>query len=177
MRNRFVVSVFTLVMVLSLPSYVDAQIWGGQDAAAVDQAPPAVKASTSARDFTGIWQTDHDGTRGFRGMTAEDGIPPRTPWAQGVFNSRITGRETKEKAGVPPAFGNDPIMECNPYGFPRILFYTDPVEFFTVPGRLLMLFQGQRVIREVWTDGRELPKDPDPRWLGYSLASGKATLW
>ena len=176
MRSRFVVSVFALVTVLSLPSYVYAQIWGGQDAAAVDQPPPAARASGSAstgafdrRDFTGVWQTDHRVTDGYRGMTKEDGIPSRTPWAQALFQSRITGRDTKEKPGVPPAFGNDPIMECNPYGFPRVLFYTDPVEFFNVPGRLLMFFQGQRVLREVWMDGRELPKDPDPRWLGYSV--------
>lgn len=176
MRNRFVVSVLALVTVVAIPSDGYSQIWGGQDAAAVRQPPPGAQGSAPAatgtfdrRDFAGVWQTDHDGTGGFRGMTAEEGIPLRTPWAADVFKSRITGRDTKEKAGVPPAFGNDPIMQCNPYGFPRILFYTDPVEFFSVPGRLLMHFQGQRVLREVWLDGRELPKDPDPRWLGYSV--------
>jgi hypothetical protein len=175
MRNAFVASFFILVTVLSVPSLVYGQIWGGQDAAAVDQQPPGAKGAAAPtgtfdrRDFTGVWQTDHRGTNGYRGMTTEEGIPPRTAWAQGLFQSRMTGRESKEKAGVPPAFGNDPIMECNPYGFPRVLFYTDPVEFFNAPGRLVMFFQGQRVIREVWLDGRELPKDPDPRWLGYSV--------
>jgi hypothetical protein len=176
MRNRFVVSVFALITVVYLlPSHVHAQIWGGQDAAAVNQAPPGAKANAQAgatfdrHDLTGVWLTDHRGTNGYRGMTTEEGIPPRTPWADALFKSRLTGRESKEKAGVPPAFGNDPIMQCNPYGFPRVLFYTDPVEFFSAPGRLVMFFQGQRVIREVWMDGRELPKDPDPRWLGYSV--------
>jgi hypothetical protein len=32
-----------------------------------------------------------------------------------------------------------------------------------------MLFQGQRLMREIWMDGRELPTDPDPRWMGYSV--------
>jgi hypothetical protein len=32
-----------------------------------------------------------------------------------------------------------------------------------------MLYQYQRVWRVIWTDGRELPKDPDPRWYGYSV--------
>lgn len=176
MRNRFVVSVFALVTVLSVPSHTHAQIWGGQDAAAPGQPQPAASANAPAstgafnpRDLSGLWETDHRGTNGYRGMTTEDAIPPRTPWAEALFRSRMTGRDSKEKPGVPPAFGNDPIMECNPYGFPRILFYTDPVEFFQVPGRLLMFFQGQRILREVWLDGRELPKDPDPRWLGYSV--------
>ena len=176
MRNRFVVAVLALIAAVSLlPSHAYAQIWGGQDAAAVNQAPPGAKANASPaaafdrHDLTGVWLTDHRGTNGYRGMTTEEGIPPRTPWADALFKSRLTGRESKEKAGVPPAFGNDPIMQCNPYGFPRVLFYTDPVEFFSVPGRLVMFFQGQRVIREVWMDGRALPKDPDPRWLGYSV--------
>jgi len=175
MRNPFFLSVFAFVTLLSVFSNASAQIWGGQDAAAVDQPPPEAKATPGAnaafdaRDLSGVWQTDHRGTNGYRGMTTEEGIPPRTPWAAELFKTRITGRDSKEKPGVPPAFGNDPIMQCNPYGFPRILFYTDPVEFFNAPGRLLMFFQGQRVIREVWTDGRGLPKDPDPRWLGYSV--------
>jgi hypothetical protein len=175
MRNPFFLSVFAFVTLISVSANAPAQIWGGQDAAAVDQPPPGAKATPAAsvafdaRDLAGVWQTDHRGTNGYRGMTTEEGIPPRTPWAAELFKTRITGRDTKEKPGVPPAFGNDPIMQCNPYGFPRILFYTDPVEFFNAPGRLLMFFQGQRVIREVWTDGRGLPKDPDPRWLGYSV--------
>jgi hypothetical protein len=28
------------------------------------------------------------------------------------------------------------------------------------------------VLREIWTDGRQLPKDPDPNWLG-NMAVGK----
>ena len=46
-----------------------------------------------------------------------------------------------------------------------------------MPGRMLELFQYNRVWREIWTDGRELPKNvggraadaPDPRWYGYSV--------
>jgi hypothetical protein len=168
------VSGFLTVLFL-LPAAGYAQIWGGQDAAAVDQAPPGAKSAAGSagkfdpHDFTGVWLTNHRGTDGYRGMTKEGGIPPRTPWAEGVFKSRLTGRITTEKEAVPPAFGNDPIMECNPYGFPRLLFYTDPVEFFNAPGRLIMFFQGQRNIREIWMDGRSLPKDPDKRWLGYSV--------
>ena len=34
-----------------------------------------------------------------------------------------------------------------------------------------MMYQFQRVWRVIWTDNRELPKDPsaDPRWYGYSV--------
>jgi len=56
---------------------------------------------------------------------------------------------------------------------PRILFFPRPFEFIQTNGRLLQFFQWHRVLREIWTDGRELPKDPKdldylPRWYGYS---------
>jgi hypothetical protein len=36
------------------------------------------------------------------------------------------------------------------------------------PNLLLMLFSGT-LYREIFTDGRGLPKDPNPDWMGYSV--------
>ena len=61
-------------------------------------------------------------------------------------------------------------MNCNPKGIPRLLFYTGgQAEFHHVPGRVLMEFQSQGATRHIWMDGRDLPSDPDGRWLGYSV--------
>jgi hypothetical protein len=132
----------------------------------------ATKSSSSEnfdpRDFTGVWMTNHRGTRGYRGMGMDGDMPARTPWGEAKFKTTITGRSSSARPGVPPANGNDPIMKCNPYGIPRLLFYTHPVEFFQVPGRLLMFFEGQRTLREIWMDGRPLPEYPEARWLGNS---------
>jgi hypothetical protein len=32
-----------------------------------------------------------------------------------------------------------------------------------------ILYQYNKIWRVIWTDGRELPKDPEPRWFGYSV--------
>jgi hypothetical protein len=32
-----------------------------------------------------------------------------------------------------------------------------------------MLYQFGKIWRVIWTDGRGLPKDPEPRWFGYSV--------
>jgi hypothetical protein len=46
------------------------------------------------------------------------------------------------------------------------------MEIFQAPGRMIQVFEWNRVYREIWTDGRDVPKDPDDlKWLGYS--SGK----
>jgi hypothetical protein len=118
-----------------------------------------------------VWLTEHDGTSGFRSLTVEDDIPPRTPWGQEVYLSRKTARPQKGKAAVEPAFGNDPIMACNPKGLVRLFLYTDPIEFLHTTGgdRLLMTFQSQGSTRPIWMDGRALPVNPEPRWNGYSV--------
>jgi hypothetical protein len=38
-----------------------------------------------------------------------------------------------------------------------------------VPFRPLILFEAYNHCRQVMTDGRPLPKDPEPAWLGYSI--------
>ena len=53
-------------------------------------------------------------------------------------------------------------------GYPRILYFPAPFEFFTVSNRVLQMFERDHVTREIWTDGRALPADPDPLWYGYS---------
>ena len=37
------------------------------------------------------------------------------------------------------------------------------------PDRMLIHMQYHEIWRQVWTDGRVLPKDPDPAWMGYSI--------
>jgi hypothetical protein len=75
---------------------------------------------------------------------------------------------------------NDPFMVCDPLGFPRDLLNhavssRGGMWFEPVPNRMLILFEQQRVWREVWMDGRELPKKvdaknaPDSRYYGYSV--------
>jgi len=34
---------------------------------------------------------------------------------------------------------------------------------------MLMIFEYDHTVRRIYTDGRPLPKDPDPLWLGYSV--------
>jgi hypothetical protein len=53
-------------------------------------------------------------------------------------------------------------------GFPRILYFPAPFEFAQISNRVLQMFERDHVVREIWTDGRALPSDPDPLWYGYS---------
>jgi len=91
--------------------------------------------------------------------------PPMTPWAQEKHDAAKPGLGPR---GQP--LGNDPMMICDPMGFPRILFWNNyPYEILQLPDRVIMFFDWFYTYRAIWTDGRPLPADPDPRWYGYSV--------
>ena len=129
-------------------------------------------------DLTGLWvRTDPDATGTVRGRFRTDWIgpaasmPPLTP--EGV--TKMSGRVGTNDLPL-PVFSNDPKFKCNPSGFPRILYTSAyPFEFAGLEGRLLQLFQWERVLREVWMDGRDLPSGENldnlgPAWYGHSVA-------
>ena len=71
---------------------------------------------------------------------------------------------------VPAALSNDPLDQCDPMGFPRMeLFELRTFELVQTANQVIYLNQWYGNWRTIWTDGRELPKDPDPRWNGYSV--------
>jgi hypothetical protein len=78
---------------------------------------------------------------------------------------------------VPVAASNDPLITCDPLGFPRgILHEMRGMEIVQSPTKIVQLLQYQRTFREIWTDGRSLPanvggagpESVDPRWYGFS---------
>ena len=66
---------------------------------------------------------------------------------------------------------NDPLSTIgDPTGFPRIVLYElRPFQIVQTPNQVLVLYMFEKRWRVIWTDGRALPNDPDPRWYGYSV--------
>ena len=94
--------------------------------------------------------------------------PPMTPWGQARFNDN---KPSYGARAIPPALGNDPQGKCDPLGIPRLLFFgpTTRIEIVQTAGRMLQFFEWEHIWRTIWTDGRELPKDPDPTYLGTAV--------
>ena len=140
--------------------------WGGQDAALQAPAkvtPPAV--ALNPRDLTGVWLRQGQ-------QALSDGPPPKmTPAGDAIFRKSIVSVVNElQNDPPPPVKGNDPIMRCDPYGFPRVLWdFGAPMELAHLPNRIVQFFEWTHVWRDIWMDGRPLPKDPDPRWMGYSV--------
>ena len=58
------------------------------------------------------------------------------------------------------------IMKCAPLGFPRVMLGT--FEVFQANGRVLMRFQQDGSVRDIWMDGRKHPEDAYGLWMGHS---------
>ena len=44
-----------------------------------------------------------------------------------------------------------------------------PYKILQTPRMIAMLYERDTTFRQVYTDGRKLPEDPQPTWLGYSV--------
>jgi hypothetical protein len=119
--------------------------------------PPAPK-----RDLSGLWH--YEGTGASEPIAPDNLIPPMTVWAQARFDAERPGYGPRRAPG-----GNDPILQCDPMGFPRVMFLNTPFEFVQVAGRVIQFFEHEHEYRSIWTDGRPLPRDADPTWYGYAI--------
>jgi len=138
------------------------------------QMPAAKTAKTPAapaarHDITGAWE-------GSAGSTISN-VGAMTAWGQEQYNANKPFNGAAKNI-VPVGQSNDPFVKCDPMGFPRSVFFeTRGIEFDPLPNKMLELFQYQKIWREIWMDGRALPKNaggsdlnaPDPRWYGYSI--------
>ena len=140
---------------------------------------PAADSSTTkhlSHDLSGVWMQYEDGTApGFARMNAVDDRtrPPLTPWGQEKFDA------AKPLMG-PRAVGgqeDSAALHCDPSGPPQLLILPNPWEIVQMPGRTFMFFEEYHIWRTVWTDGRPLPKDPDPSWLGTAVGPSWAESW
>ena len=78
------------------------------------------------------------------------------------------------RRAVLPAFGNDPEMRCEPLGLPRLITFSGggaTMEMVQTQDRILQLFEWTWDFRDIWMDGRGIPKVEDylPRFNGYSV--------
>jgi hypothetical protein len=134
---------------------------------------PAPRTSEGKPDLSGMWGWEDNrpcpaegcpdakvGQEFFNlGWSLKAGLPYQ-PWAADLVKTR---RAANAK--------DDPQSRCLPRGALRI--FTDGLykKIIQVPGLVVILTERDAMYRQIFTDGRPLPIDPNPSWNGYS--SGK----
>ena len=131
---------------------------------------PAPRTADGRPDLTGVWEVlgdlvmPTDGRIRSKyvyniGVDLPGGTAPFQPWAREVWNAR------QKALGV-----GAPSEKCLPHGIPdAMLTRTLPFKLIQTPGVTIILFEEFNNWRQVFTDGRPLPVDPEPAWLGYSV--------
>jgi hypothetical protein len=62
-----------------------------------------------------------------------------------------------------------PDERCLPLGIPRAELIGFPFKIVQTPGLIVIMYEADNTRRQIYTDGRKLPVDPNPTWLGYSI--------
>ena len=64
----------------------------------------------------------------------------------------------------------DPHVRCLPDNPPRTWTLPHLTKIVQTPKEMILLYEVNAMYRQIFMDGRPLPKDPDPGWNGYSTA-------
>ena len=134
--------------------------WNNSGLAGVPAGP---SAPAPRRDLSGTWDAGTGGIQPTGHVAA-----PFTARGEQMARANKPGNGTRI---VSVTDDNDPLSTLgDPTGFPRIVLYElRPFQIVQTPNQVLMLYMFEKRWRVIWTDGRALPTDPDPRWYGYSV--------
>ena len=119
---------------------------------------PVPRAADGKPDLSGVWRGPGAGI--YDRNVARDLKPSDIqPWAEALYQQRV--RDMGKDA---------PRANCLPDPFPYY-HVVDLARIVQTPALIVVLYQGttNSVHRTIFTDGRPLPKDPNPAWMGYSV--------
>ena len=87
---------------------------------------------------------------------------PLTPEYQAIYDANLKDQE----AG---GMGTDPTYTCIPDGMPRAMNVIFPMEIVIMPKTTYILIEYLTMLRRIYTDGRDFPKDFPASFMGYSI--------
>jgi hypothetical protein len=167
MRYRLRVPALLAVAIL-------APLFAGCERGVTNPGASATQTAAATPDLSGVWRRSRrppDNSRQYTifelAMSLTNEEPPMTPWAEAKFKAN---KPNIGPNAVSLAKSNDPVISCFPPGVPRIYLQRgEPLEILQVPGRVIMFFEYDHFVRQIYTDGRQHPKDLAPTWMGDSI--------
>jgi hypothetical protein len=124
----------------------------------IDLDAPPRRTAAGKVDLAGLWEPAS--VRYLLNIASDlkPGEVPLQPWAATLLQERIASN------------GRDhPGARCLPSGIPEKLSVPDGVKIVQTPDVTIFMWDSRTIFRQVFTDGRSFPKDPQPAWMGYSI--------
>src|SRR5579864_7049511 len=135
---------------------------------------PAPKTPDGKPDLSGIWEAGEQQSlyppysTHFMDLAVDlkPAEAPFQPWAKTLSQQR---QDNLHK--------DDPLARCMPPGVPRINTIA-PFKIVQTGQLVIVLYEttANSAFRQIFTDGRPLPKDPQPTWLGYSVGTWEGNV-
>jgi hypothetical protein len=93
------------------------------------------------------------------GAGVEGGLPFQ-PWAEQLMKKRMSENSK-----------DNPDAKCLPMGLMQFHLHPQPRKIIQTPGLIVIIYEANSGLRQIFTDGRPLPKKADlqPTWYGYSV--------
>lgn len=82
---------------------------------------------------------------------------PLTPWGADLLKSRLANEDK-----------DDPDGYCQPLGLLRMHTHPYPRKIIHLRSEVVIMFERDNTFRQIFTDGRPMPVDPQPAFNGYS---------
>src|SRR5262245_10422958 len=155
-----------------------------------DLNAPALRTPDGKPDLTGLWQGSRGPGNGQRGTPSNAPLPPQAlpsppPTSDGsppiatFFNLGAGFKEglpftpwaaeLRKKRAADNAKDN-PDAHCLPIGLTQLHLHPQPRKIIQTADVVVILYEAQGEVRQIFTDGRPLPEnDPQPWWRGYSV--------
>jgi hypothetical protein len=109
-------------------------------------------------DWNGVWEIDWRNVRG---------APPRPQMKlMPEYQKKLDAYRAAQKDGENLQTEG---ANCVPPGLPGIMSQPYPIEFLYQPDKIVMLAEAYMLFRQIYTDGRTHPEDPDPTYHGHSI--------
>jgi hypothetical protein len=125
----------------------------------VDLNAPTQRTSYGKPDLSGFWMPENP-VKHLLNLAADlkSEEVPLKPWARTLYNQRI---ETNSK--------DHPGVFCLPSGIPEKDNIPDGLKLVQTEDLVIFLHESRTIYRQIFTDGRPLPKNAQPMWMGYSI--------
>jgi len=157
MRNRPNYIVFAVLAVFAASTAILAQT-------AAQSETKKVPTPARVPNLNGVWANITESAATFNPHVE----PSFQAWAEAKWKANKNNDPTQPNSNG--LVDMDPtVASCFPSGMPRLMTEVFPFEIIQVRDRVLILFERDYAVSHIWTDGRKLPEDPDPTYMGYSV--------
>ena len=135
---------------------------------AAAQAPATPRAANRTPSLQGIWQVLNTAAWDIQDHAARLGVPA----GQGIVDGNEIPYQpaalAKKRANFENRATADPETKGYLPGVPRIMYMPFPFQIFQTPDQIVMVFEYDRGVRNIYTNGTPHPRGPLNWWLGDS---------